>query len=43
MAASERPYQQLTDTNADSYSHWTELGWGPYGRVREELKGSSSP
>ena len=34
--SSKRFYQQLTETHADTASHWTEVG-DPYGRVRRRI------
>jgi hypothetical protein len=43
--ASERLNQQLTETDADTANHWTEVS-DPYGRIRgktEGTKGMASP
>ena len=37
--SSERLYQQLTETDADTAKHWPEVG-DPYGRVRGRIEGA---
>ena len=37
--SSERLYQQLTETDADTANHWTEVG-ASYGRVRGRIEGT---
>jgi hypothetical protein len=40
LLSSERLYQQLTETDADTYrNHWTEIR-NPYGRVRGRIEGA---
>ena len=38
--SSERPYQQLTKTDADTYSQPLDEVGDPYGRVREKIEGT---